>query len=216
MWRILIDGGEENVTRAEAVNVLAWLSLTACSPAIHQRKSCPRWLLPQIAAAPSAWVPDWETFGADLNSAPGRATPADGQTHRWGKAMFAGSQGTSGHCCTSLAQQTNSQKSWLIPKDTKINQTYKPCSQGACRWARKINPVNSKNVVRAQERQCSWEISSSVRVGIRQKEEGKRKSHGRCGILGWVMKHGGMKACGKASNRIRAERIAWTQGKAQG
>lgn len=126
-WRALTNGVGADMTWVEGLNIPVCLSLTLCSPAAHQRKT-----LPQVAATSSAWVPDWETFGADLNPASRKVAPADGQTHKWGRSMLVVSEWNFGHICyTSLEQQAHSLKTWVIQENTKVNQIYKPCPQGA-------------------------------------------------------------------------------------
>ena len=100
-WRALTNGVGADMTWVEGLNIPVWLSLTLRFPATHQRKT-----LPHVAATPSAWVPDWETFGADLNPASRKVAPADGQTCRWGRSMLVVSEWNFGHICYWMSFQS--------------------------------------------------------------------------------------------------------------
>lgn len=210
MWHALTNGLGVNMTWAGALNALAWLWLISCSPAVHQRKS---W--PQVAAASSAWAPDWKNCGTDLNSAPGRVAPADRWTHREWKAMFVISQWNIGHICyTSLEQQTNSQRNWLIQEETKINQTCKPCPQWVYKWAGKIKQIHliAKYEIKDDKRPREAVLMGgflSVGVGMRGREEDKRTLHGGCGIWAGLWSMEGWEHMERQGTASWAEGIAW-------
>lgn len=67
------------LNRGSSGTVLGGICVSASpgAPAIHHEMS-----MPQIATVPSAWVPDWEISGSDLNlTCSLKLSPADRQTH---------------------------------------------------------------------------------------------------------------------------------------